>query len=110
MVAVLLTSCQDPVYKTKREARDARIREALASLEAREQRSPGNLNELEDTRRRFRKQHEKQLEQTLKMIERRHRRANDEWLRVRPLREDEIKELLGGEPEDIPEIWAKLIY
>lgn len=109
-LAVALSSCQDPAYKAKQEVRKAQIdRNAMLYL-AREEAGPEHLEALAELDEELQKRYAERLKETLKMIQTRQARDNKQWIEMRPLREEQLRKLMEGDPEDIPEVWRKMTY
>ena len=110
VLVVALTSCQDPAYKAKQEVRQAHIdRDAMLYL-AREGAGPEHLEALAELDKELQKRYAERLKKTLKMIQKRQERDHTRWIEMRPLREEQLRKLMEGKPEDIPEVWRKMTY
>ena len=110
VLAVGLSSCQDPAYKAKQEVRQAHIdRDAMLYL-ARERAGPEHLEALAELDKKLEKRYAEQLKKTLKMIQKRQERDRTQWIEMRSLREEQLRKMMEGKPEDILEIWGTMIY
>ena len=109
-LAVGLSSCQDPAYKAKQAVREAHIdRDAMLYL-TRERAGPEHLEALAELDKELQKRYAERLKKTLKMIQKRQERDHTRWIEMRPLREEQLRKLMEGKPEDIPEVWGKMTY
>ena len=110
VLAVALSSCQDPAYKTKQAAREDRIERTLGLHLSREQAGSENIEALAELDKEMQKRYAERLAKTIKLINERNKYDNKRWIEMRSLREEHLRRLLEGKPEDIPEVWGKMIY
>ena len=110
VLAVALTSCQDPAYKARQSAREDRIDRYLGMYMSREQAGPENIEALTELDREMEKIYAERLAETIKKINERYKYDNERWIELRSIREEHLRKLLEGKPEDIPEVWGKMIY
>ena len=107
---ISLTSCQDPAYKAKQAVRNAYIdRNAMLYL-SREQAGPEHLEALAELDQEMRRRYADRLEKTIKLVNERWQYDNNRWIEMRPVREQHIRRMLEGKPEDIPDVWRKMTY
>ena len=105
-----LTGCLDPAYRTKRAIRDGWIDRDLMLHLAREDVSPENIEALAELDKELQKRYSERLDKTFKMIHERYEYDNRRWEEMRPIREERLRRLLEGKPEEIPEAWRKMTY
>ena len=109
-LAIMLSSCQDPAYKTEREIRDAYIEHNAERYWSREQVSPENVEAIVKRFERRNKWHAEHLDKMLKKTNDRFESDNKRWFEEQSRREEELLELLKGNPDKIPDTWGRMVY
>lgn len=110
VLALSITACQDPEYKAKQAVREGRLEEFMMELSEVEMGRPARLEADRLLYEELEAEHARQLEKTLKRIEESYLEDQQDWLEQKPIREEKVHDILGGNPGGIPDTWAKMVY
>jgi hypothetical protein len=102
--------CTDPRFQKQQALRDAQIKDHLSVYAAYDAAGPDRIRQTLDLDKKLTEYHAKHLAQTSELIRSLHERDLRRWNEEAALRRARLEALLRGKPEQIPEVWAKLVY
>lgn len=107
---LLVAGCHDPRYREQSDIRKARIRSHLSNYREHDAAGPQRAKQTIAVHRKLREHHKESLERTTDLARRMHERDVDRWHGERDLRRGRIRDHLHGNPDQIDDTWAKMVY
>ena len=103
-------SCNDPKSVERQNRRYQRIAATLDDVRAREERRPRQIQRLADTSKRQEEERAVRLRNTLRRISDRFDRDVHYLQHGDPVQSARIERLWNGHPENIPNVWSRLVF
>lgn len=102
--------CHDPRFKQAQRIRTARIQQISQTWSARDEDWPARVQHVMDVHQEFSARRAADLKRTLKIIEDQGRVDRRQWRDRAAERQAWCRALRDGKPEEIPRVWAAMVY
>ena len=109
-IAVILSGCSDPRFKQKQEIRDARIAHYLNDYATHDAAGVDRMRRTIELDKRLSRQRAEHLTRTCGLVRALHERDVRRWKEEEPLRNARLDALLRGKPDQVDDIYAKMVY
>ena len=109
-IAVILSGCSDSRFKQQQEVRDARMARHLTDYAAHDAAGLDRMRQTVELDKRLSRQRAEHLTRTCGLVRALHERDMRRWKEEEPLRKARLDALLRGKPDQIDDIYAKMVY
>jgi len=103
-------ACNDALWDAAWDDRQKNLHGVYDRWVKSEEVRPMNLAELDQTSRELQELYAERLQWTLEAVHNKAQRDVENWHHIAPIRAEQIGEMMRGNPENIPENWAKMVY
>jgi hypothetical protein len=105
-----LVGCHDPEFKIRQARRDQRIRELIDTAETNEQHRRARIDWLFETDARMNEWRTGHLQSTVDSFEYIETQRRRNWEQAPPSESILIRRMIEGQPDQIPSVWARMVY
>ena len=102
--------CSDPKYKSRQAAREQSMSYVMSWYATHGAGDPERIKVIKQLNEDAEAWHKKQLEEMRRRIDESYGHGYKRWYDNRPQREGWFKEAGEGQPGEIPDTWAKMVY
>ncbi len=110
VMLVVASGCSDLAYEQALAEREQRILDGWNDYMAREAGRPLNIERLNRAAADLQAVHAERMDLTLRMIEKKRRQDQHDWVADEPARLKHLRRMTEGEPERIPKTWADMTH